>query len=418
MLLTNIFLSLIIQPRLQNVRRPIRRPPERCPGTRTPAENTTPADRRSAPRHARRQRRPPTRRRGETAPQVRQRHRRARRPKTPTDAPTAAGRRLARRSARRPVGVDHAIAGVGTQRQQVGGPPQHQAPAAVARTPRSPTRPSRQPYPPPGTPQARPGWTPPRAGPDRERAVDGTRRSRRHPRTAHASPRDPGRSAMRRPTAPPRCSCRGHPIGNPVRPPQSAAGQRHAGHQQPPTRMRHRTRSAAAGPRSTARATNPSTGSPARMAAVARAPASPDATFAENRCRSAISRCAARISVAIARPWSLASCQHTASRSQCAGSADDPAAARSPPATSAPNRARAATARMTRRHRPIGLVGGNVERMHRVSTHPQFTDQHIETRFQRPPLVGAALTAATPTVTRTPPRRSPTRPTTRPATAT
>ncbi|CAG7057407.1 hypothetical protein PICSAR181_01951 [Mycobacterium avium subsp. paratuberculosis] len=55
---------------------------------------------------------------------------------------------------------------------------------------------------------------------------------------------------------------------------------------------------------------------------MARAPARLDDTRAENRCRSAISRCAARIRVAMPNPWSPASRQHSASRCQCSGRAE------------------------------------------------------------------------------------------------
>ncbi|CAG6866068.1 hypothetical protein PICSAR132_01810 [Mycobacterium avium subsp. paratuberculosis] len=78
---------------------------------------------------------------------------------------------------------------------------------------------------------------------------------------------------------------------------------------------------------------------------MARAPARLDDTRAENRCRSAISRCAARIRVAMPNPWSPASRQHSASRCQCSGRAELRDAAARPAATSAPSRARAATER-------------------------------------------------------------------------
>ena len=89
----------------------------------------------------------------------------------------------------------------------------------------------------------------------------------------------------------------------------------------------------------------PSTGRPANTAAVVRAPAIPASTRAENRSRSTMSRCAARINVATPSPWVSANRQNSASRCQCPDSRDDTAKLRSPAATSAPNRARAATAR-------------------------------------------------------------------------
>ena len=272
-------------------RLPARRRPGRCPGIRRRADSTTRAGLRSVPRRARRWRQPPMPRRGATD-----------RPSSATPwasaAPDIADRRASRSSASpwSPSGrpeFDHAAAG--------------SAPSANISAARSRTSASRR-----GAdgaaaaaaddtaiPEARhvgehvEGWTQRREDPCRPATMQ-TRRShgtlwRSNPRRTAGEQKcgcqQKSRGAHASPPAP----------GDAVRPAaaRSTRASRRAASSQPPAPPDSRKCSGSA-PMSWP-SPMPSTGRPAKTAAVVRAPAIPASTRAEKCSRSTMSRCAARI---------------------------------------------------------------------------------------------------------------------------
>ena len=94
--------------------------------------------------------------------------------------------------------------------------------------------------------------------------------------------------------------------------------------------------------------------------------------------------------MAMARPWVWASSQHTASRSQCAGNAECAATLRRPAATSAPSRARAATARRDRGDVVADLGGRAPNAATGCAPARNSPDQHVERALQCGGLLGAA----------------------------
>ena len=106
------------------------------------------------------------------------------------------------------------------------------------------------------------------------------------------------------------------------------------------------------------------------------------ATRVENRSRSTMSRYTVCIRDQWPRRVSGASCQHTASRSQCAGTVDRSATLRRPPATSAPIRARAATACSDVAAVASTSLAATPKRSDRMYTDPQLPDEDLQRALQ------------------------------------
>ena len=125
---------------------------------------------------------------------------------------------------------------------------------------------------------------------------------RRHPGTGPHARRPASLSSAAARSIAPVGSSRRRPLGDVIRPQQPTADQRQPDDQQHTAQIARQ----AGTPPGRAPMSSPinadSSGSPARMAAVVRAPVIPDRTCPENRCRSAMSRCAVCIRVEIARP--------------------------------------------------------------------------------------------------------------------